>query len=79
MGYANYKDIETAIRNRAPFIGNSARGELGRDENGYFYAVYSYRTKVAEMRQNGVVFIDERRYSSTTSRLQNIVRRAWLP
>lgn len=79
MSYANYREIERAIRARTPFVGNSARGELGRDSEGYYYAVFSYRTKIAEMRASGSVWVSDTKYSQTTSRLQNIIRRVWLP
>jgi hypothetical protein len=74
---ANYVEIAEAVAKRAPFVGNSSRGVLGKDDDGYFYRVYSYRTVIAEMRGGGDVWVSDVKYSQTTSRLQNIVRREW--
>ena len=73
MEYTSYKDMEQAIRLRVEFDGNSARGVLEADGE---YRVYSYRTVIATYR-GGVSWLDNEKYSATTSRLQNIVRRAW--
>ena len=76
MSYANYSDIERAVRCLDNFAGNSSRGVLDSDTGEY--RVYSYRTliAVANMRTGGVA-LNVRKYSQTTSRLQNIIRRAW--
>ena len=75
MAYSNYRDIERAIRSLEGFTGNSARGAW--DDEGV-YTVYSYTTPIgmANVRTGGVV-LNVRKYSTTTSRLQNIIRRAW--
>jgi hypothetical protein len=74
---SNYEQIAVAVAKRRPFVGNSSWGELGKDDDGYFYRVYSYRTLIAEMRGGGNVWVSDVRYSKTTSRIQNIVRREW--
>ena len=75
MSYTNYRDMARAIANREEFSGNSVRGVwLDRSQ----YAVFSYGTQVAEY--DAVTtryYLNARKYSQTTSRLQNIVRRAW--
>lgn len=80
MSYTSYKSMETAIRYCVPFEGNSARGVWEGDT----YKVYSYRTVIATVsgtyagrEGRGEVELDTRKYSVTTSRLQNIIRRAY--
>ena len=75
MPYANYRQMETAIRRMQDFTGNSARGSW--DDEG-MYTVYSYTTPIAKANaRTGGMVINARKYSVTTSRLQNIIRRAW--
>lgn len=73
--YTSYRDMEDAIRCLRDFRGNSAHATLDSDG---VYTVYSYNTPIAKanVRTGGVV-LNSRKYSTTTSRLQNIVRRAW--
>lgn len=75
--YSNYDDIRRAIYNARPFQGNSARGEYQHDNS--VYAVYSYNTCIfrLDLASNTVLMFDARRYSNTTSRLQNIVRQCY--
>lgn len=83
MSYSNYTQVESAIRARVPFAGNSCRGYWEDDE----YVVVSYNTAIARATrvtvvgatraESGGVWLNPRKYSNTTSRLQNIVRRAW--
>lgn len=84
MSYSNYRQIETAIRKREPFTGNSCRGYYEGTE----YVVVSYNTAIARASRvvvvgaerhevDGGLWVNPKRYSNTTSRLQNIVRRAW--
>jgi major membrane immunogen (membrane-anchored lipoprotein) len=40
------------------------------------YCVYSYQTKVAQVDGEGA-WVDNTKYSQTTSKHQNIIRRAW--
>lgn len=74
----NYKVIEQKLRNLEPFNGNSLRAYL--EEEGSL-AVYSYSTMIARAwPRNGAVAVtvwNDRKYSVTTSRHQNLIRRAW--
>jgi hypothetical protein len=80
MSYTSYREMETAIKNCEPFEGNSARGLWFGDT----YAVYSYNTRIFTVEGSfagkpgrGEFELDTRKYSVTTSRLQNIIRRAY--
>lgn len=77
MSYSNYRQIEDAIREGKPFEGNSARGVFSTLDG--YYRVYSYNTLIARIMPYTMAQgeLNTRRYSNTTSRLQNIVRRAW--
>lgn len=73
----NYRTIETKLRNREDFRGNSLQGYL--DDYGT-YRVVSYNTTIATATPTaeGVrLKIDETKHSTTTSRHQNLVKRAW--
>ena len=75
MPYANYRQIEKALSGLQEFTGNSARASW--DSEG-FYTVYSYTTPIAKANaRTGGVVLNARKYSITTSRLQNIIWRAW--
>lgn len=75
MPKSNYKQIATALTEHATFEGNSARAY--RDA-GNIYRVISYRTEIANYDLNtGIGWVDSTKYSVTTSKLQNMVRRAW--
>lgn len=67
----NYKTIESKLATLTPFKGNSL---LGYWENGVYYVV-SYATIIAIYDTEAKV--TERKYSVTTSRHQNLVKRAW--
>lgn len=72
MGYSNYKDVAAAIAERREFVGNSASA----DYYGGTYRVFSYSTEIA--RFDGYDYaLNAHKYSVTTSKLQNIIRRAW--
>lgn len=72
--YANYVEVKKAIYGLEEFTGNSCRGVWIGEE----YRVYSYRTLIASaMPKTGGMVLNVRKYSSTTSRLQNIIRNAW--
>jgi hypothetical protein len=84
MSYSNYTQVESAIRNFAPFTGNSCRGYWEDGE----YVVISYNTKIAKatravvagaIRRDipGGLWVNSSKYSQTTTRLQNIIKRAW--
>jgi hypothetical protein len=84
----NYKTIETKLANRQAFTGNTLRAI--QKDNGYF--VYSYHTLIAVYNYNpipdtveGVTldwervqrWVDPTKYSVTTTRQQNLIKRAW--
>ena len=74
MSYTSYSQMENAIFAKDSFTGNSAYANWGSD----VYCVYSYTTLIASYdRKTGEVWLNPRKYSNTTSRLQNIIRKAW--
>lgn len=81
MSKLNYTQIESAIANRREFVGNSCRGYFEGSE----YVVVSYdtaiarasRVTVAGAMRDGELWLNPRKYSQTTSRLQGIIARAW--
>ncbi len=70
----NYKSIEAKLRNRIDFRGNSMSGHWADKNN---FEVYSYRTRIAIFNDGDGIQIDSKKYSTTTSRHQNLVRKAW--
>lgn len=74
MRNANYRQIPALLSNRVPFTGNSSSARIDGQGN---YHVYSYETLIATWHATGVTWLDARKYSTTTSRLQNIIKRAW--
>lgn len=76
MAKLNYTQVERAIANLENFEGNSCFGQWVGD----VYLVTSYRTTIAKVVQSPggqVEWVNPDYYSKTTSRLQNIVKRAW--
>jgi hypothetical protein len=80
MSQLNYRQIETALARREEFKGNSCHAVWLGDS----YAVYSYKTRIFTVEGSyagkpgrGELELDTRKYSVTTSRLQNIIRRVW--
>ena len=76
MGYSNYTQIEQALKECAEFQGNSCFGQWVGDT----YIVTSYWTTIAKAvpSPGGLVFwVNPEKYSQTTSKLQNIIKRAW--
>jgi len=77
----NYKQVLEKLENMTPFSGNTMRGYWHESLEGrQCYYVYSYTTLIAE--QEGDYdsqhrWISPEKYSVTTSRHQNIVRKAW--
>lgn len=72
MSYSNYSQIKSAIANRQEFTGNSCAGRwLDRSE----YVVFSYSTLIySDDLMTGNKTLNARKYSVTTSRLQNLIR-----
>lgn len=81
MSKLNYAQIEQAIADKREFVGNSCQGYY---ENGE-YVVVSYNTTIAKATRSVVagaergteLWVNPRKYSNTTSRLQNIIKRVW--
>lgn len=75
----SYKVIEYKLRNLEPFRGNTLSGYYN-EENGKL-DVYSYNTTIGQaLFINGEIVVDyfnPAKYSVTTSKHQNIIRRAW--
>jgi hypothetical protein len=75
----NYKTIQQKLRNREPFKGNSM--SASRDYG--VYSVWSYNTLIADYKLGKLddgeprITFNETKYSVTTSKHQNIIRRAW--
>ena len=71
--------IETKLRNLEPFRGNSMSGYWNDNKGGL--DVYSYNTAIGQaLFVNGEIVVDyfnPEKYSNTTSRHQNLVRKAW--
>lgn len=70
MSQANYRSIPTLLRTQQPFEGNSMSAR--RDYTGD-YVVFSYATEIARVTPDGQRIINDRKYSTTTSRHQNLV------
>ncbi len=66
----NYKEITGLIQERKPFRGNSVTAHYDGTE----YQVMSYDTIIASINWPEHWWIDTRKHSKTTSRIQNIVR-----
>lgn len=72
---ASYNDIKNLVRMLKPFVGNSMSATMNsRNE----YWIFSYSTPIALINDElGIFRLNSRKYSSTTSRQQNIVRGAF--
>lgn len=70
---ANYREIEKYLERFKPFKGNSAYA-IFKDP---YYIVYSYKTEILkyDTEDRKVVYFDDKKYSSTTSRLQNLIKK----
>jgi len=70
----NYRTIATKLANREPFNGNSLRAYW----SGSDYRVVSYSTMIAAyLADESKTYFNDTKYSVTTSRHQNLIRRAW--
>lgn len=77
MSYSNYSQIERAIAECREFRGNSSHAEFSILDGKY--RVYSYNTLIAVIVPyiKAEYSLNPRKYSQTTTRLQNIIKRAW--
>jgi hypothetical protein len=80
MSQLNYRQIETALARREEFKGNSCHAVWEGD----VYSVYSYSTRIftvegayAGKPGTGTAELNTQKYSQTTSKLQNIIRRVY--
>jgi hypothetical protein len=78
----NYRTIEAKLKELEPFKGNSLSAVKLIDRHELNYRVYSYNTLIASKiysASEGEWFtsLSEKKYSTTTSRHQNLIRRAW--
>ena len=69
----NYKTIETKLANFEAFRGNSLNGFWFGD----VYKVFSYTTLIGEIGSSGNKLVSENKYSVTTTRHQNLIKKAW--
>jgi hypothetical protein len=69
----NYKTIAVKLANREPFNGNSLRAYWWGDT----YMVASYSTLIGSRSIIGDTWISANKYSVTTSRHQNLIKKAW--
>ena len=74
----NYRTIEDKLKRRSPFKGNSMSAKYEVHEGEKWLAVYSYRTCIARHAMSSWEYqFNPNKYSVTTSRHQNLVRKAW--
>lgn len=70
--YDNYRTIVEFIKNKLSFEGNSVHAYY----DGTKYIVKSYETIILEIDGNGKIDFNNKYYSVTTSKIQNIIIRA---
>lgn len=68
---SNYREIPALIAARSSFEGNSMSAFTDYEGN---YVVMSYATVISVRAPDGGITINERKYSQTTTRHQNLVR-----
>lgn len=78
----NYRTIARKLDNLESFNGNTMRAQVEKTWGTFSYRVYSYSTLIAEKTWDGsegewVTWVNPSRYSVTTSRHQNLIKRAW--
>lgn len=71
---ATYQQIPALLATRTPFKGNSCHAYISTSNA---YVVVSYGTDIGAWLENGTKIVNSQKYSVTTSRLQNLVRKAW--
>ncbi len=74
MSTATYKTIPTLIATCTPYKHGSSYAYVDQYGN---YQIVSYSTLIATAHTDGKTYLDTSKYSMTTSRLQNIIKRAW--
>ena len=72
MAVTTQKEFPDLIRSKTSFTGNSVRAETTHEGE---YELFSYDTLIARWDVNrDLVFFNEAVYSSTTSKIQNLIR-----
>ncbi len=79
---ATYATMPALLKTLTPFTHGSCRAELDEQRTRMEYKVYSYSTLIATVIWDGSEgeyekFLNDTKYSVTTSRLQNMIRKAW--
>lgn len=69
MKKVTYKDLENALKNREDVVCSSVKAVNSKG----IYLVYSYETVIA-VKKKGKWYLNEHNYSSTTSKIQNLVK-----
>lgn len=82
MTKATYATIPALLADLTPFKHGSCHATKEVTRTRMEYRVYSYNTLIATAVWDGSEgelekFLNEQKYSMTTSRLQNIIRKAW--
>jgi hypothetical protein len=67
---SNYRSIPSLLSARQPFEGNSMSARLDGEGN---YIIFSYATEIARVDAYGDKTFNDHKYSTTTSRHQNLV------
>ena len=73
----NMRTIERKLRHLEQFSGANLRSDVLTIDDQPHYVVYSYRTLIAMHGPNGFGFVIDTKYSPTTTRHQNLIRKAW--
>lgn len=74
MSLATYATIPALLATKTPFKHGSCHAYF--EDNGN-YVVFSYSTLIAGTMPDGSKHLNAGKYSVTTSRLQNIIRKVW--
>jgi hypothetical protein len=74
MSLATYATIPALLATKTPFKHGSCHAYISSSNA---YVVVSYGTDVGAWMQDGTKHFNTNKYSVTTSRLQNLIRKAW--
>ena len=77
MAHVNYKELQHCVENFQPYTHGSSHAI--NSNNTYTIVSYDTPIAIAEKEPNGTYTcrLLNKKFSATTSRLQNIIRRAW--
>lgn len=71
---ATYKEMSYMLEDKKEFRGSSVIAEWDQKE----YIIKSYSTVIFRTnKQNNIIYFDGQKYSSTTSKIQNIIRKVF--